>query len=238
MPEEKLERLMRDLLIIVPTRGRPTSMARLVHALRATSQAATDLVFASDDDDEASAHAAAALGIYCVTGPRNHLVGWTNVVARHCTGRYRALASLGDDHVPCTPGWDRLLLEAIDAMGGTGFAYGNDLLQGAALPTAVAVSSNIVSALGWMCEPSMRHYCIDNVWKDLGEGAGCLAYRPEVIIEHVHPLAGKADPDATHLQSTARDAEDFAAYRHWKLWRMTADIATLQTLRARRPVSI
>lgn len=98
--------------------------------VRATTEAATDLVFALDNDDEPSAEAAAALGIYRVTGPRNHLAGWTNVVARHCTKEYRVLASLGDDHVPRTPGWDRLLLEAIGVMGGTGFAYGNDLLKG------------------------------------------------------------------------------------------------------------
>jgi len=116
-------------------------------------------------------------------------------------------------------------------MGGAGFAYGNDLLQGAALPTAVAVSSNVVSALGWMCEPSMRHYCIDNVWKDLGEGGGCLAYLPDVIIEHVHPAAGRVPPDATHNEAAARDTEDFAAYALWKAWRMAADIATVQTLR-------
>jgi hypothetical protein len=127
------------------------------------------------------------LGAQGVSGPRNNLAGWTNVLARHLAKDYRALASLGDDHLPRTPGWDLRLLEAIAGMGGTGFAYGNDLLQGAALPTAVVVSSNIVTALGWMCEPSMRHYCIDNVWKDLGEGAGCLAYLPDVIIEHLRP---------------------------------------------------
>jgi hypothetical protein len=229
---------MRDLLIIVPTRGRPESVARLAEAGRATTDAATDLVFALDNDDEPSAEAAAALGIYRVTGPRNHLAGWTNLIARHCMKEYRVLASLGDDHAPRTPGWDRLLLEAIGVMGGTGFAYGNDLLQGAALPTAVAVSSNIVSALGWMCEPSMRHYCIDNVWKDLGEGAGCLAYLPDVIIEYVHPAAGKAAPDVTHNEAVARDTEDFTAYAHWKVWRMTADIATVQTLRAQRHAGV
>jgi hypothetical protein len=223
---------MRDLLIIVPTRGRPASMARLVEAVGTTAKAATDLVFAVDDDDQASAEAAAALGIACVTGPRSHLADWTNLVARRCTQHYRALASLGDDHVPRTPGWDHLLLDALGFMGGTGFAYGNDLLQGAALPTAVAVSSNIVSALGWLCEPSMRHYCIDNVWKDLGEGAGCLTYLPDVIIEHVHPVASKAVPDATYNEAGAHDKEDFAAYARWKAWRRAADIATVQTLRS------
>jgi hypothetical protein len=229
---------MRDLLVIVPTRGRPASMARLALAVRTTSRAATDLFFAVDDDDQLSAQAVRALGAHGVSGPRNHLAGWTNVIARNLARDYRALASLGDDHVPRTPGWDARLLEAIAGLGGTGFAYGDDLLQHAALPTAVVVSSDIVAALGWMCEPSMRHYCIDNVWRDLGQGADCLAYLPDVIIEHVHPAAGKAKPDATHRESSARDREDFAAYAHWRTWRMDADIATVRTLRHRvgRPV--
>jgi hypothetical protein len=222
---------MRDLLVIVPTRGRPTSMARLALALRGTAQAATDLIFAVDDDDQLSAQAVQMLGAHGVSGPRNNLAGWTNVLARHFAKDYRALASLGDDHLPRTPGWDLRLLGAIAGMGGTGFAYGDDLLQGAALPTAVVVSSDIVTALGWMCEPSMRHYCIDNVWKDLGEGAGCLAYLPDVIIEHLHPAAGKAAPDATHQESTAKDRLDFAAYGHWRTWRMNADITTVAMLR-------
>jgi hypothetical protein len=49
----------------------------------------------------------------------------------------RYLASLGDDHRPRTKGWDRRLIDAIESLGGApGIAYGDDKLQGAALPTA------------------------------------------------------------------------------------------------------
>ena len=88
-------------------------------------------------------------------------------------------------------GWDRLLLEALDKLGGEGIAYGNDLHQGEALPTAPVISSGIVGALGWMMGPGLKHMHVDDVWRDLGQAAGCLAYVPEVVIEHQHPDAGK-----------------------------------------------
>ena len=44
---------MRDLLVITPSRGRPDGMKRLAHAVAATAQAETDLIFAVDDDDPA-----------------------------------------------------------------------------------------------------------------------------------------------------------------------------------------
>ena len=147
-------------------------------------------------------------------------------------GGYRTFASLGDDHVPRTPGWDRLLLEAIDAMGGTGMAYGDDLLQGAALPTFVVMSADIVAALGWVCEPSMRHYNLDNVWQDLGRGAGCLAYRDDVIVEHMHPGASKAPFDDTYAEDSPHWPQDLTAYQAWRQLRMADDIAKITALKA------
>ena len=77
-------------------------------------------------------------------------------------------------------------------MGGTGIAYGNDLHQGGALATSVVMSSDIAAALGWMALPGCAHYHIDDVWVALGRDAGCLAYLPDVVIEHAHPAWGTA----------------------------------------------
>jgi hypothetical protein len=98
---------------------------------------------------------------------------------------------MGDDHLPRTPGGDRLLLDGLADMGG-GFAYGNDLYQGEILPTAVAVSSPIVAALGWMCLPALNHMFVDDVWKALGGATNRLRYLPDVVIEHLHHVNAKA----------------------------------------------
>lgn len=230
---------MRDLLVIVPSRGRPGRLADMLRAALALAESETDFVIGVDDDDPASYSLLwAALEpdlrprVTVMSGPRDTVSGWTNHLAAGGQSRYRALASLGDDHMPRTQGWDRLLLGAIGAMGGTGFAYGDDGIQGAALPTAVAVSADIVRALGWMMPPSLRHYRIDDAWRDLGAGAGCLAYVPEVIIEHLHPGAGKAAFDATYADGASRDQEDEVAYQAWRRDRMAADIATVAALRS------
>jgi hypothetical protein len=231
---------MRDLLVIVPSRGRPERLRAMLDACLSLSEADTDIAVAFDDDDsDAYPSLAASYGskrVWWFTGKRDTLAGWTNWVAfgPGTGGKYRAFASLGDDHLPWTPGWDRLLLEAIGGDGGEGIAYGNDLHQGDRLPTAPVISAGIVDALGWMCEPSLAHMYLDNVWADLGRAASCLAYVPGVVIEHLHPDAGKAVTDGTYAESLAGEEADRQAYERWRRDRMGIDVAKVRALRERR----
>ena len=208
-------------------------MRRLALSVEDTAQADVNLWFAIDEDDQPSWLMAKELECDYIRGARTSPAAWTNIVAEVWHDQYRALASLSDDHVPRTPGWDRILLDAIDAMGGTGIAYGDDQIMRERLPTAVVISSNIVAALGWMCEPSLAHFCVDNVWKDLGQGAGCLAYVPEVVIEHLHWINGGAPMDATYEEGGiySPDCADARAYAQWRAVRMTADVSTVRALR-------
>lgn len=225
---------IRDLCVLVPSRGRPESVKRLAAAMGETCTARTDLVFAFDDDDstlEESCAAAEAGGARWVTGPRDTLTGWTNRLALARVGSYRTLASLGDDHVPRTRGWDTALLDAIAAMGGTGFAYPNDMVRDD-IPEAVAVSTSIVAALGWMANPACSHWFIDNTWADLGKFAGCITYLPDVTVEHLCPAANKAVADQVNLDSAAKLGADEGAYRQWRTARMRSDVATVRAVRA------
>lgn len=225
---------MRDLLIITPSRRRPASVKRLTEAVAGTCTAQTDLIFAFDDDDpdlEASAEAACRPGAWYVTGPRQSMCAWTNELAMKNAGNYRALASLGDDHVPRTKGWDTMLLDGLGKFGGTGIAYGNDELA-PDLPTAAVVTSDIVAALGWMCLPGLSSYCPDNVWFDLGDGAGCLVHRMDVIIAHLHWTSGLAPGDETYNDAGGFRLEhpDWAVYQAWRSERMAQDVATVKGL--------
>jgi hypothetical protein len=210
----------------------------MIDACLSLSEAHTDIAVAFDDDDsDAYPSLASSYGskhVWWFTGRRDTLAGWTNWVAfgPGTGGKYRAFASLGDDHVPRTQGWDRLLLDEIDRMGGTGIAYGDDLHQRDRLPTAPVISADIVAALGWMCEPTLAHMHVDDAWRDLGRGAGCLAYVPGVVIEHCHPDAGKAAADETYAASVAGWAADREAYARWRRERMAADVAKVAALRA------
>lgn len=224
---------MRDLLVAVPSRGRPARLAAMIDACLSLAEAETYVAVAVDaDDPELTRYRALWSGAarWSLTeGPRRTLSGWTNYLAAASAGRYRALASLGDDHLPRTPGWDRLLLEALDKLGGEGIAYGNDLHQREALPTAPVISAGIVEALGWMCEPTLAHMHVDNVWRDLGRAADCLAYVPEVVIEHLHPDAGKAPGDQVYAESLAGAGADREAYWKWLAERFPADVAKVRS---------
>ena len=168
---------MPDLLVIVPSRGRPQNIARLLDSVHATSRAETHLHVAVDEDDEklpqyrAVMDKAGAEGDVLEVGTRKGLCGTTNDVAVRRAGEYPFLASLGDDMVPRTPGWDAALIRAINDMGGTGIAYPWDGTR-EDIPEAVVMSSDIVQVLGWMCMPDLAHWYPDNCWADLGRGAG------------------------------------------------------------------
>lgn len=228
-----------DLLVVTPSRGRPGSIGRLLESVHATRKLTTHVHVAVDEDDpELAAYRtvmgkAGADGDVLEVGPRNGLCGWTNKVAVKRAGEYMFLASLGDDMVPRTKGWDRALTRAITDMGGTGFAYPWDGTR-EDIPECVVLSSDIVRALGWMCEPTLNHWWPDNVWADLGRGADCLRYLRAVAVDHVHPVAGLASSDATYRESGTKIPADEAAYYRWRAGRMAADVAVVAGLRARR----
>lgn len=221
---------MRDLLVITPTRGRPEPARRLIAAMAATSTARTDLILAVDDDDPSYDGMADSPSVTVIRGPRMTCGQWTNKIAAEHGGSYRALASLGDDHVPRTPGWDTALLAAVDAMGGTGIAYPDDLGQHENLPTAPVMSSDIPAALGWMFHPGMIHYYCDNIWKDIGLGAGCLRYVPGVVIQHMHPGWNTAPWDQVYGEAAPAGDADMATWHHWRETQMAADVAAVRAL--------
>jgi len=208
------------LAVVVPTRGRPQSAARLQQAFADTDSLNATLVFVVDADDPELDGYFTRAGV----GEIAHLMvregaggtGMTaalNHAARVLTDEYGALGFMGDDHLPRTAGWDAHVLGAL----GTGeprIVYGNDLLQGAALPTAAFMPSRLVRALGFMAPPVLGHLYVDNFWLELGERLGALRYLPDVVIEHLHPAAGKAAMDERYAAVNAAEA-DAADRRAW-----------------------
>lgn len=216
-------------------------MAKLLDAVHATSALTTHVHFAVDDDDPAlpeyrKVMRAARDGDVLETGPRDGLTGWTNRVAVRRASEYRFLASLGDDMTPRTSGWDARLVRAIEQLGGTGFAYPFDGIR-EDIPEAVVMSSDIVTALGWMANPVLAHFWIDNTWADLGRGAGCIRYLRAVAVDHNHHVTGRTRLDATYASASQRVPADKAAYEKWRAEQMPADVALIRALRenARQP---
>ena len=226
-----------DLLLIVPSRGRPDNITRLLDAVHSTSRLKTHVRVAIDYDDPESSRYEYAFsrsskdGDILHYGPRMGLASWTNEIATGKAKDYPYLASVGDDMVPRTPGWDRALVQAIERMGGTGFSYPWDSLR-EDIPEMCVISSDIVRELGWFCLPDLKHFFIDNVWADLGHGANCIRHCRSIDVEHVHPRAGKATGDKTYTDSSDKLIPDRDAYYRWKRdGRMAQDIKTIAVLR-------
>lgn len=190
---------MPALLMIVPSRGRPANLDRLVQSWRETTSSEADLVVALDDDDpqlyQYNAHRVAMVTV----GPRQSFVEWTNEIAVSSADRYRFVGTMGDDHRPRTPGWDTLLCAALDALG-TGVAYGDDLASLPVVPSAAVVSSDIVGRLGFLLPPVLAHHGSESFLHALGTGLGRSVFVPEVVVEHVHYSTGRASIDHTYLE--------------------------------------
>lgn len=236
-----------DLLIIVPTRGRPQAVGKVVDAWDATGafEDGAHLVFAIDWDDPENGAYWDALQLR-PDGPasdriRVHqipkwepMVHKLNGVARLYADTFPgvALGFAGDDHLPRTKHWVARYLAALDQMK-TGIVYGDDGFQGERLPTQWAMTPDIVRALGAMVPGGTEHLYCDNIIKTLGAEADCLRYLPEVRIEHMHPVAGKAEMDHgySRVNAPAQYARDQRAYAQWMLHDRIADVQRVKALR-------
>lgn len=223
-----------DLLMIVPSRGRPHNIAALWDAWQATTSGAAGLLVALDDDDPTLPgyrDVCADRGIELTVGPRLRMCPTLNKVAVERAPHHFAIGFLGDDHRPRSLGWDTHYLAELKTLG-TGFVYGNDLVAKDRLPTQVAVTSNIVQTLGWMALPGLLHLWCDNVWWDLGHAIDRITYLPDVVVEHCHPLAGTAAEDDGYREVNAPAAfeADRLIYADWYEHQMPADVAKLRAL--------
>lgn len=190
-----------DLTIFIPTRGRPAQMVDCASNFDQTKTGNTKVVFIVDEDDRDllryKAKNADRWEIFVAPTTRRGMVGALNSAFTH----YRdsgllgfAVGFQGDDHRPRTVGWDTRYLSVLQDLG-TGLVYGNDLYQGPTMPTQIAFTTDIALAVGYMSPPELDHLCVDVVWREWGKAINAITYLDDVIVEHMHPLAGKAKND-------------------------------------------
>jgi hypothetical protein len=226
------------VVVVIPSRGRPERARDAVQAVRDTAVlVSTSVVLVVDADDRdldayralrwPGRHGAETFVAVLEPEATGDLVRATNTIATRIAADdpLAIIGNLGDDHLCRTVGWD---LAITNALGAPGIAYGDDLLQGPRIPTAPFISAAIVNALGWYFLPTLVHMYPDNVARDIGDRLGRLHYLPDVVIEHVHPGAGKAELDDGYRRADASTARDRAAYLAWRGFRMTADVARVR----------
>ena len=193
---------MRNLVVLVPSRNRPQNIEDLIKSFDETETESDLIVIVDDDEPQMDAYLQLGCDVLMVEKQGKGMAKPLNFAARHYAHKYRHFAFLGDDHRPRTKNWDVHFINKLDELG-TGLVYGNDLLQGENLATAVAMTGNIVKELGGMVPQDMIHLYLDNFWMTLGKDLNALAYLPEVILEHLHPVAGKAEWDDQYREVNA-----------------------------------
>lgn len=225
------------MLWIVPSRSRPSNIADLIAKMHRT-RCMADLLVVLDDDDPAldeymrvRANFIGFLWFDMVVDERKGLVGSLNQYAMYHAKRYDIIGFMGDDHRPGSPIWDGLMAAQLREMR-TGMVYGNDLFQKENLPTAIAMTTDIISTLGYMAPPTLRHLYVDNFWLTLGQEIGRIEYMEHVVIEHKHPHAGKAETDAQYeeLNSGAQHERDRHAFETYLRKGLAADVAKIKEI--------
>lgn len=244
---------MRELALIVPTRGRPENIRKVIGAWDFTcAWDVADLVLAVDADDPEIRryHELAAEHEHPDTGedlfrvieytswlPMAHKLNAT-AARLAAEGRYFALGFAGDDHLPQTINWAKRYLTVLHELG-TGMVYGDDGYQGRKLSTEWAITADVVTALGGRMVPApVGHMYSDNSIMDLFDAAGAIRHLPEVRVEHFNPYAGgKAPMDEQYKRVNGRDQyrRDRLEYERWKRSGLVADAAAVRALRPGAP---
>jgi hypothetical protein len=223
-----------EILVIVPSRsagvGRERNVERFIQHWMYFSEGKSDLCISLDDDDEHNYER--YQGVIYTVNPNERFVPKLNRAALHFKNDYKCIAFFGDDHVIQTH-WETKMLEYFE-QNKLGITYGNDLLQGERLPTAVCITSNIIDSLGYMVPPSLLHMYADNFWIDLGKATNCIKYFEDIIWEHKHPDNGKAVRDTQYNYAAAVVNHDAAAYQQYlNSNSFNDDINTIQSLKTK-----
>lgn len=223
---------MTSLLVMVPTRGRRAGAQRCLESFAATvSLETTEIAFVTDPDDQETYEGIDwSPGSCAVLDPRaESLADLLNKTASAVIDDYDVLMHVSDDCVFTTPGWDAIMLAALEDLGGSGWVYPDDKRR-ADIPEIWAVSRDVVKTLGWFYPPATGHFYADNIVADLGKRAGLIRFCREAVIEHRHY---SVDPGTAH-DATYREAEekfgqaDLAAFRQWQDGVAALEVALLR----------
>ena len=241
---------MRDLAVLIPTRGRPGNVRKVISAWDFTNAwDCADMVLVIDQDDpeypgylalvEETQHPDSGGPLIKTYQVPAHvpMVHKLNDAACALAPGWFALGFAGDDHLPQTIGWAARYLATLRELG-TGMVYGDDGYQGVKLSTEWAMTSDVVCALGRMVPAPVEHMFCDNAVLELFTAARAVRHLPEVRIEHRNPYAGgKASMDDQYKRVNSRDqmSRDRRAYQSWQRSTLAEHVAAVRSLRAGRP---
>lgn len=218
------------ILTICPTRRRPVGAWTMFNSFKKTNKSSEILFLLDKDDPEASNYIQLLGEVVLWKESRTYTQIINEAFKRHPEEEFYCVTN--DDFVFHTEGWDIKLIQEIENKGGTGIAFGNDLVQGPNMPTCSVISGDIPRALGWLQYPKLTHLFGDTILGQLGRQANCLFYRHDVVIEHRHFMTKQVPPDDIYRKTNSQEMyrQDEAAYIKWFKSQMPTDVATVKGL--------
>lgn len=224
------------LLTICPSRNRPDKLARMLESFYNTRTSETQIVvYIGEEDPRLKEYEQVLKGVNHRVGPRKSLVEVLNFMAAEEYPGLSYYQEINDDHVYHTKTWDEALIGAIEAGGGWGISCANDLMTNepwevARHPSGAVISGNIVRVLDCFVYPGLDHLFTDTYLRDIAEGIGRYYHLTDVIIEHCHPISGKAERDEGYKLVYDHKAYNLAhrAFLQWLKLHKAKDIQKLK----------
>lgn len=233
---------------LLPSKGRPASLARFFGAFEKTGGSTPGLVIIDQADAERheAEYKAIALPLGWsiritdgVTQGQKLAEIWPDIIGAAWLGL------IGDDCVPETDAWDRRMVQALD---GANIVSCNDAWQAPRrLGNCWVMAGDVVRAVGYVFPPGMQHLYVDDVWETIGQAAQCWRCLMSVRVAHRHVLKGEADPDETHRAVYGSNTSnglgglwpsDGEAYERWKALDAQRAVNAIIELRAERGLSV
>jgi glycosyltransferase involved in cell wall biosynthesis len=174
--------------LIVPTRGRPEQLRRLLDSLAQTTAApdALEVILVIDHDDAITQQIAdERLILRRVVVPPGLSMGELNSLGYEASrGRYVML--LNDDVIARTPAWDKAVRGVFAAHDDDiVLVHVNDLVFERHLCTFPIVSRTFCELVGGICPREYRRYRIDDHIEDYFNLLNVLGFRRTVFVPHV-----------------------------------------------------
>jgi hypothetical protein len=150
---------------------------------------------------------------YCIPSGLT-LMEKINVHCLDIANEYKYVGFIGDDIVFRTL-WESQFISWLSTQK-YALAFANDLVHTTGgLATHPFITSNMIRALGFFGCPAVGHHYFDNYWESMASTVGTRKFFPQIIMEHMHPIVGKAPQDEMFHKIESKFEENYLKFNEY-----------------------
>lgn len=215
-----------DVTIIVPLLKRPWRVAPILNSITATTTVPYDVVFCCTPSDYATIDAVRAEGYTPLEVPWHHRGDYARKIQAGIDSTTSPYVFTGADDLKFHPHWFENAARHMD--GTVGVVGTNDLANPRVIRGEHATHFLVAR---WYCQlgtidgdPHLFHHGYVHEWCDdelvgTAKLRGAWAFAEDSVVEHLHPIAGKAPMDELYASQRVRMGRSRSLYeRRKRLW--------------------